>query len=162
VGHCLIGAAALAAHGVSRSTLDIDLLAVDPRTLDEITWARLRTEGVGVEIRRGDSADPLAGIVRLSAPPDRPVDVVVGCSAWQREIIERARPLRLADSEVAVAQAADVVALKLFAGGPQDLWDIEQLLGAPDGADLAAVVETRLVELPDDCQAAWHRLRERR
>lgn len=29
----LIGAAALAAHGVSRSTVDIDLLVVDPRVL---------------------------------------------------------------------------------------------------------------------------------
>jgi len=48
--HALIGAAALAAHGIARSTYDIDLLTADPRVLDAATWTSLRTAGV-VEMR---------------------------------------------------------------------------------------------------------------
>ena len=38
IPHALIGAIALAAHGVSRSTLDRDLLVTDPQVLDEDFW----------------------------------------------------------------------------------------------------------------------------
>lgn len=38
VAHALIGAAALAAAGVARSTLDLDLLTLDARVLDPAFW----------------------------------------------------------------------------------------------------------------------------
>ena len=41
VPHALIGAAALAIHGVSRSTADIDLLSVDATILRAEAWAEL-------------------------------------------------------------------------------------------------------------------------
>jgi hypothetical protein len=44
IRHALIGAAALAVHGVSRSTLDQDLLVHDPRILDGDLWASLRPQ----------------------------------------------------------------------------------------------------------------------
>ena len=34
IGHAVIGAAALAIHGISRSTFDLDLLVTDRRALD--------------------------------------------------------------------------------------------------------------------------------
>lgn len=40
VDHALIGAAALAASGVARSTLDIDLMTLDFRVLDQEIWIR--------------------------------------------------------------------------------------------------------------------------
>lgn len=54
--HALIGAAALAVHGVSRSTLGQDLLVDDRRVLDSDFWLPLATEAT-VDIRRGDSQD---------------------------------------------------------------------------------------------------------
>ena len=50
----VIGAAALAAHGVSRATADLDLLVVDLAVLDAAVWLDLRAAGDDVEIRRGD------------------------------------------------------------------------------------------------------------
>ena len=71
-------AAALAAHGVSRSTVDIYLLVVDPRVLSLTS-----TEpNVTVDVRRGAADDPLAGVIRFSQPQERDVDVVVGRSRW--------------------------------------------------------------------------------
>jgi hypothetical protein len=47
----------MAAHGVSRSTFDIDFLTTDRRVLDAAMWV---IEAV-VEVRPGDADDPLAG-----------------------------------------------------------------------------------------------------
>ena len=62
----LIGAAAMAAHGVGRSTLDRDLLVHDPRVLSEAFWADL--SDADADVRRGDDNDPLVGVV-VAAPP---------------------------------------------------------------------------------------------
>lgn len=157
VAHAVIGAAALAAHGVSRSTLDIDLLVHGRRCLRPALWRGLDEDGVLVEIRTGDAEDPLAGVVRLESPGDRPIDVIVGRSPWQRGVIARAAPVRLGRANVPIARAADLVLLKLYAGGPQDRWDIAQLL-AGDAA-IVADVERELVKLPSRCRRLWSDLR---
>ena len=68
IDHALIGAAALAAHGVARSTFDVDLLVADPEVLDPQTWqsltaseiARLRRAGI-----TGGSDDDAHGDARI-------------------------------------------------------------------------------------------------
>ncbi len=157
--HCLIGAAALAAHGVSRSTQDLDLLVVGPEALEDATWATLEAAGVSVDVRRGEPDDPLAGVVRLEVADESAIDVVVGRAAWQRTLIDRARPVRLDDLELPVAEAPDIILLKLYAGGPQDLWDIQQLLDTPAGSRIAADTEARLAELPSEARRLWARIR---
>jgi hypothetical protein len=157
----LVGAMALAARGVTRSTFDIDLLVLQPEALERRTWAAIIDEGAPIEIRHGDASDPLEGIVRFRAAHGPAIDVIVGRSSWQRGVIERAERLFVAEAQVKVATAADLILLKLYAGGPSDLWDIEQLLGGDDAASLRAEVESRLAELPADCRALWDRFRER-
>ena len=61
----LIGAAALAARGVARSTYDIDLLTTDRRVLEDGTWLELRS-AASIDIRRGDLDDPLGGVTRIA------------------------------------------------------------------------------------------------
>lgn len=157
IPHCLIGAGALAAHGVARSTIDLDLLVADPACLAPSMWRPLEDEGLQVEVRRGDSDDPLAGIVRIAGPASRPVDVVVGRWLWQARIAERARPIVAGGVELPVALPADLVLLKLYAGGPQDAWDIGALLVDDDGT-LAAQVDARVAELPPDARELWSKL----
>lgn len=155
VAHALIGAAALAAHGVSRATLDVDLLTTDARVLEPSALGKVEAEGGSVETRRGDADDPLAGVVRIERVGDRPVDVVVGRAAWQDDIIRRAETVRIGAVDVRVATAADVVLLKLYAGGLQDRWDVAQLLGGSDRDANVAAVEERLAQLPARCRALW-------
>jgi hypothetical protein len=73
VPHALIGAAALAVHGVSRSTFDQDILVTDSRVLIRDLWAALAADAL-VDIREGDTDDPLAGVVRVSAGEERDVE----------------------------------------------------------------------------------------
>jgi hypothetical protein len=94
-------------------------------------------------------------------PGERDVDVVVGRSVWQLEAIERAGHVVVSGVSVPVVTAADLILLKLYAGGAQDLWDIEQLLAGPEGAALEAGVASHLAQLPADAQQTWARIVER-
>ena len=152
VSHALIGAAALAARGVARSTYDIDVLTTDGRVLAVSLWEPLRAAGADVDIRRGDFDDPLGGVIRLTAAGERPVDVVLGKGRWQARAVERAD--RTADGPPVVA-ARDLVLLKLYAGGTQDLWDVRALLELPERAALIAQVDEDLAGLPADMRARW-------
>ena len=156
--HALIGAAALAGRGVSRSTQDVDLLVVDPRCLSVRFWEGLKREGASVDVRRGDDDDPLAGVVAFAAEGERPVDLVVGKRAWQGALLTRAEPSRFSGVLLPVVRTADLVLLKLFAGGPQDAWDIAELLAVSDRPALKAEVESRLAELPAPAGTLWRKI----
>jgi predicted nucleotidyltransferase len=159
VRHALIGAAALAVHGVSRSTADVDLLTVDMRVLDEDFWAELADRRVGIRLLKGDFDDPLAGSVRLSVDAEI-VDLVVGRFDWQREIVESAPRLPLGELSLPVAKPRGLILLKLHAGGPKDAWDIRALLGAVEDAPaVASEVERALPRLPQEARRLWSRLR---
>lgn len=55
-------------------------------------------------------------------------------------------------------RATDLVLLELYAGGPQDRWDIAQLLSTQARADLVAEVQAALPQLPNDCRLLWERV----
>jgi hypothetical protein len=152
VAHATVGAAALAAAGVVRSSLDLDLLTLDTRVLDRSFWTELAGTGAAVDVRRGDHDDPLAGVVRATADGERPVDVIVGRYPWQQRAVDRAQAL---PSGERVVRPRDLVLLKLYAGGTQDLWDIAQLLAATDRGALIAEVEIDLPDLPPPVAALW-------
>jgi predicted nucleotidyltransferase len=155
IDFALIGATALAAHGVSRSTMDIDLLVTDQRAL-RLAWSDF---GLSADVRRGDTDDPLAGVIRLSHPGERDVDLVVGRDRWQHDILERARTLDFGDVAIPVAGVADLILLKLYAGGSQDAWDVEQLLASGDREPTVTSVDAAVRALPPAAQALWRRLR---
>jgi hypothetical protein len=156
VRFALIGAAALAVHGISRSTVDIDLLVTDERVLDAPFWTPLVA---AVDVRRGDSEDPLAGVVRCRAAGERDVDIVVGKGAWEQGVLDRAQPMRRHMNDVPTVGAADLILLKLYAGGSQDRWDIEQLLAGDDREALVATVDARVEALPNAARMLWHTCR---
>lgn len=154
----LIGGIALSAHGITRHTEDADLLSADGRVLKDDFWEILRRDGIRVEVRRGDAEDPLRGVVRLTFAGEKPVDVVVGRSAWHEQALSRRRTLRVGGEEIPVVDAGDLLLLKLEAGGPQDLLDVRLLLAGPEGSSIRADVEGRLVELPPSLREAWSAL----
>jgi hypothetical protein len=150
----LIGAAALAVHGISRSTLDIDLLIVDPSALAAGFWSGLPAD-IRVDVRIGDASDPLAGVVRFSTARARDVDLVVGRASWQADVVARAISLPRGGRAIPTALASDLVLLKLYAGGTQDRWDIDQLLARPDQQQLIDDVERELPRLPAAARRLW-------
>jgi hypothetical protein len=156
VPFAMIGAAALAARGIARSTFDIDLLTSDTRVLRTEFWAELESAGAAIDVRRGDDSDPLGGVVRIESADQRPIDLIVGKHTWQAQIVERAeRP----PGAPPVVTASDLILLKLYAGGAQDLWDVRELLGLPNSEDLAAGVEAHLASCPAPMRELWGTVR---
>jgi len=158
VRYALVGAGAMAAHGVARSTFDVDLLTTDRRVLTSAFWQPLAGhETVRVDVRTGEADDPLAGVVRMETEGERIVDVVVGRGGWQDDVIGRAQPMSIQGVTLLVVTIADLVVLKLYAGGAQDAWDIEQLLACGDRDAISAAVNQVVEQLPPDAQALWQR-----
>ena len=156
--YAVIGASAMAAHGVARSTHDTDVLTVADACLDAGLWAPLADAGVAVSVACGDATDPLAGVVRFEDGGKRPVDLVVGRHRWQIRVLERAEPAVIHGSRVPTVQARDLVALKLFAGGAQDAWDVAQLLAGPDRETLIGEVSADVGDLPPHCRRLWEQI----
>ena len=156
IDHALIGGLALAARGVLRGTLDVDLLA-DRRALDDGLWEPLRAAGSDVSVRRGDDDDPLAGVVRICRGSERPVDIVIPRNAWELDTLRRAEPVDVEDVRVPCVTVVDLVLLKLSAGGTRDRWDIDALL-AVHGDSLVEQVDAQAEVLDERAQALWRSL----
>jgi hypothetical protein len=160
IEHALIGAAALAIHGVSRATVDVDLLTVDSSALKADLWKPWDARGETVRIIEGDSDDPLAGSVRLEDRSGDIVDVVVGRYRWQAALISSAETFPIGEAKVPVVQPPGLVLLKLHAGGPRDAWDISSLAEAhPRWETIKAEVERQVEWLPAESRRLWERLR---
>jgi hypothetical protein len=156
VAAAMIGGAALAVHGIARATLDIDFLTDDARILDTEFWVELE-DAASPEIRRGDSSDPLVGVVRWNGGGD-PIDILVGRGRLTAEILSRRTTIHVGERTLPVVDAPDLILLKLGAGGPQDLLDIRLMLHGDDGTWRAAV-ESRLPSCPPPVRQAWDKLR---
>ena len=136
----LIGGLAVSAWGVIRATEDIDLLAdSSPTPLRNLTLrdnlqAFLEKNGCTIEWRVGDVEDPIPLLLRVTMP--RPAhnvraDILWAHKRWQKEALARTVTLRVSDIEVFVLHPEDLILLKLEAGGPRDLLDVEELLSNP-------------------------------
>jgi hypothetical protein len=154
----VVGGVALAAHGIARATLDTDVLVVDERVFDDELWSGW--ESTQREVFRGEADEPLVGTVRLTRV-DETVDVVVGRGAWQRAMLDRRKTVQVAGLSMPFVDRADLVLLKLLAGGPQDLLDVDSLL-AGDPIALPKEIEARLPSAPAEVSDSWQRLRRPR
>lgn len=153
--YILIGAHAAAFYGVIRSTKDIDLFTIDRSVLREDIWSGV---GARTTVLSGDALDPLAGTVRFVSGIEQ-VDLVVGKWKFERAIIERANSRQFGDGMILVPRAADVVLLKVAAGGPQDLWDVHELMNHVDRQAVVEEVDASIDQLPADVRSLWARVR---
>jgi hypothetical protein len=117
VDFCLIGAAALAAHGYSRSTADVDLLVLDPVVLKPEFWGEVK-----VKLRKGNLEDPLVGSVFVPGP----VPHDVGKTYAARLALQTSRQSELLG--VKVAQVTALALMKLEAGSAKDIYDVIALI----------------------------------
>ncbi len=83
---------------------------------------------------------------------------MIGRGAWDTGVLERADRTRYHGRELPAARIDDLILLKLYAGGSQDRWDIEQLLARPDRTAIIDAVEQALSQLPADAQRLWRTL----
>lgn len=131
----VIGAMAVAYHGWIRASLDADaLLSLRGTALDIDQLAeKLRREGRQVDLRMGEPGDPLGYVLRIRDGSGNQADLIGGIRKldggfWDRVVAQEwdGMPLRIASLE-------DLIALKLYAGGPKDLEDAEGVMRVQAG-----------------------------
>jgi predicted nucleotidyltransferase len=156
----VIGAYALAIRGYVRQTVDVDIMTTDRAALHDDYWNDLRRAGAEVAVRVGDYDDPLGGVVRIRHG-DADVDVVIARYSWQKKLLERAETVEVSGVSLRVPPVADLVLLKLFAGGYGDMQDVAALfeLGSEN---LESEVTSALDNLPDEMRVRWETFLKRR
>jgi hypothetical protein len=117
----LAGGVAVGAYGYVRATRDVDIVVGIP--LSE-AQRRLASKGIETVLKPGDSLEGDFSCLRGSLG-GVPFDVIPALVevAWERTIA-----LPIGSAIVRVVDLAALIALKLRAGGPQDLLDVAMLV----------------------------------
>ncbi len=127
-----IGALAVAYHGPVRASLDADALVSfkTARISAQEFAAELGREGLRVEYRDGEMGDPIGFVLRIRDGGGNSVDLLGGIRKVDPGFFERGIADEPDGMKLRFASAEDLVALKLFAGGPRDLEDAAGVLAA--------------------------------
>lgn len=124
--YALIGGFAVSAWGVPRATHDVDF-ALALGSSDTSALAR----HLRAEFESGEPDDPLRGIFRMSVTVDDfsiPIQLVLLPPVWNAIIFHDVESLPIVGCSVRVVSWQALILLKLYAGGPQDLLDAQQIL----------------------------------
>lgn len=129
IPYMIIGGQAVLLHGLPRMTKDIDItLGVDTQDLDRVTNA---VAAIGLEIIP-DSVEAFVEKTFVLPVQDKVsgirVDFIFSFISYERQAIERAKPVLLKGEPVMFATAEDVIIHKCFAGRPRDLEDARSIL----------------------------------
>jgi predicted nucleotidyltransferase len=128
VDYAVIGAMAAAVHGSIRATTDADALTpVGVAKLAQLEKS-FRRAGFETELRRGDADDPIPALLALTDRYGNRVDLLAGLRGLDPEAFARTIAVPFQGDSIQVIGREDFIAMKCFAGGPQDLADAQLAL----------------------------------
>ena len=130
VGYAVIGAMAASVHGVLRASMDADaVLSITTQELGKLE-DRFKAAGFATSLRRGDIDDPIAAVLALTDTFGNRVDLLVGLRGLENAAFQRAIDVPFQGATLRVVGVEDFIAMKVFAGGPQDIADARYALAA--------------------------------
>ena len=128
VRYAVVGAMAASVHGIVRASMDADaVISLPAHDLAE-TESIFRRAGFSTELRYGESDDPIGAVLALSDSFDNRVDLLAGLRGLDAGAFSRALNIPFHGSNLHVIGREDFIAMKLFAGGPQDVSDARYAL----------------------------------
>ena len=133
IDYAVIGAFALSAHGVVRASTDVDVLLFT--TSQRLTRLRTRFQRAGfvTELRPGETDDPIPAMLILSDSLDNRVDLLGGLRGMDPAIFFRAVEVPFMGVNLRIVGREDFIAMKCFAGGPQDILDAQSAYRSAQG-----------------------------
>jgi len=139
IPYMVVGGQAVLLHGEPRLTRDIDItLGISTEAIDQVSAL---LEGMGLEAL----VDPYSFTMETMVLPcldrksDIRVDFIFSSTPYERQAIERARPVKLGETEVKFASVEDLIVHKVFAGRPRDMEDVKSVVLKNPEADLSYV-----------------------
>jgi hypothetical protein len=144
ISYAVIGALAASVHGVVRASLDADVL-LSIGIQEAANLERLFSAAFGTEMTRGDSEDPIAGLLKITDSYGNRVDLLIGLRGFDPEAFSRVLEISFQGMPLKFVGREDFIAMKVFAGGPVDLVDARRAISA-DSASLDLGLLRRLAE----------------
>jgi hypothetical protein len=145
INYAVIGAMAASIHGVVRASVDADavlsLLSKKPSDLER----RFGSAGFQTELRIGDPEDPIPALLQLTDGFGNRVDLLVGLRGLEAEAFSRVIDVPFQGAALRVIGREDFIAMKVFAGGPQDMADAGNAISIA-GESLDMVLLERLAK----------------
>lgn len=134
VEYAVIGALAASVHGAVRASMDADVvLSVGVREAENLELA-FKSAGVHTEMTRGDFADPIPALLKVSDSYGNRVDLLIGIRGMEPQVFLRAVDIPFQGSSLKFVGREDFIAMKVFAGGPMDLLDAARAISAGGGS----------------------------
>lgn len=141
IPYAVVGGFAAAVHGVDRGTRDMDvILQVTLPDLPQLV-SRFNEAGFTATLRQGGFDDPIAAVVDLKDPYENCVEILVGITGLPSDAFSRAIEIPYCGSTLRVVGCEDFLAMKLAAGGPKDLLDVDEALKINPNFDVQLVRE---------------------
>jgi hypothetical protein len=136
----VVGGVAVSLLGRPRFTRDIDAI-VD---LDETRWPELveAARRAGIVPRLEDAlefARRSRVLLLRHVPSQIDIDVILGGLSFERSTVAEAQPRSVGGLVIRLPRVEHLMIMKAVAQRPQDLLDLEGLIAAHPGADLAMV-----------------------
>lgn len=153
VDYAVIGAFALSIHGAVRASTDVDALLWT--TAERLAQLRKIFEraGFSAELRLGDADDPIPAILVLTDDHSNQVDLLGGLRGMDPQFLSRTVEVPFLGEPLRFVGREDFIAMKCFAGGPQDLLDAHsayQGATSPVNVDLLRVLVRRFGRVAAD------------
>jgi hypothetical protein len=137
VDYLVIGAFALAVHGVVRASRDADALLQISLSGIKKLQQMFEVAGFQVALRLGDADDPIPMMLVLSDSHGNQVDLLGGLRGLDPKVFSRGIEVPFLGDTLRFVGREDFIAMKCFADGPQDLLDAKDAyLGAEGPVDL--------------------------
>lgn len=135
VEYAVIGALAAAVYGAIRASADADaLVSLSVARLSNLSQL-LKKKGFTVELRRGDIEDPIPAMLVIGDKHENRVDLLGGLRGLDPQMLSRSVEIPFSGARMRVVGREDFVAMKCFAGGPQDLEDARAALRTAESVD---------------------------
>jgi len=123
INYAVVGAMAGSVHGIVRASFDADaVLSLAVQRAPELE-RKFKAAGFRTTLRRGDQDDPIGALLSLSDGFENRVDLLIGLRGLEPAAFSRAMELTFEKAPLRVIGLEDFIAMKVFAGGPQDLAD---------------------------------------
>jgi len=88
----------------------------------------LEDAGYQTTLSLGDVEDPISAVIEIEDRYENQMDLLLGIRGLDPDASQRSVPATLLGAPVRMMGAEDLVAMKLFAGGPQDIEDVKGIL----------------------------------
>jgi len=130
IDYVVVGAMAASIHGSVRGTTDADaLVSVAVPKLRQLQ-RELRKAGFSADLRLGDAEDPIGALLAVKDKFGNRVDLLAGLRGLETAAFTRAITVPFEGASLRVIGREDFIAMKCFAGGPQDVVDARQVFKA--------------------------------